>query len=88
LSVKNAMERTTQRRSAEGFIVPNFYKSRSCGTGEKKAAAKILATATSDRAAELRDAIETRLDGLEIGRVAEADGSVARLSCPSPATPR
>jgi hypothetical protein len=32
--------------------------------------------ATSDRAAELLDAIETGLDGLEIGRVAEAHGFV------------
>ena len=30
----------------------------------------------SDRAAELLDAVETGLDGLEIGGVAEADGFV------------
>jgi hypothetical protein len=35
-SVKNAMERTTQKRSAGEFIVSNFYKSRRRRAREKK----------------------------------------------------
>jgi predicted transcriptional regulator len=69
-----------------GFHRPELLQITPATRTRKKAAA--IAALLLDRAAELLDAIEAGLDGLEIGRVTEAHDSVARLSCPSPATPR